>query len=137
MGEGWRSGADGSSTDGGRGRRRVPLATQPSPAPRRDFLVRWSASLPDGSRVDIACVPDRRVPAPGAVAALLEAAGTRPWPLLETLTLALLEDLCDALVPRWVRVAGERQEDGVRHRAEAEDRQPDWADAGQIRPARP
>lgn len=110
--------------------RRAGLATVANPAPRHDYLVRWMGTLTDGTSLVVEYVPDRLVLAPGAFAATLAALGNDPWPVLESLALAVLDDLNNELVPRWVRVSASRRADGIRHHASADDRQPDWDNPG-------
>ncbi|ABC21333.1 hypothetical protein [Rhodospirillum rubrum] len=127
--------------------RRDGLLTRPNPAPRHDYLV-----ILDGRpRVDlpgltdpllvVRLVPDRLLIDGPAFAGYIAGLGRWSWPGPEDLTLAVLDDINNEVVPRWVQVevrasqtAG-RSDDhdqpanrvaGLPHRVIAEDRQPLW-----------
>ena len=110
--------------------RRAGLGTVANPAPRHDYLVRWDGTLTCGTRLVVDYVPDRLVLAPTAVAALLAVLDAGPWPALESLVVAVLDDLNNELVPRWVQVTAHRRQGTIRHHVTAEDRQPDWDNPG-------
>ena len=110
--------------------RRQRLATAPNPAPHYDALVRWSGALSDGRVLTLEFVPDRLLLAPEAFAGYLKGLEAASWATLEALVLAVLDDLNNQLVPRWVRVGGSLERGGIRHHATANDRQPDWNNPG-------
>ena len=112
--------------DVGRAERRSRLATIANPAPWHDYRVRWSGALADGRALTVEYVPDRLVLAPGSFAAYLESLEAGRWPALEALVAAMLDDLNNQLVPRWVRVCGGLSRGEIRHHVAADDRQPGW-----------
>ncbi len=118
--------------DCGRLTRRQWLGSTPNPAPRLDTQVCWSGTLADGRALTLEYVPDRRVLRPDAFAAYLDSLNAAPWPTLEALVSAILDDINNELVPRWVRVSG-TQNGAVSHRVTASDRQPGW-DTAALRP---
>jgi hypothetical protein len=103
--------------------RRALLAVRPNPAERLDYRVTLTADLAAGALV-LDYVPDRVVLDPAAVAryaAMLEA---ETWPGLEALGVAILDDVNNEAVPRWLRVtlrAGGQTVTLI-------DRQPGWSD---------
>lgn len=103
--------------------RRERLTTAPSPDSRHDFLVELRGETA-GTRLTVRLVPDRLVLIPASFAAYLA-----DWPQipdgLEALAVALLDDLNNELVPRWVEVTAERDAP-LPHRVVIEDRQPNW-----------
>lgn len=105
--------------------RRDHLTTAPSPDSRHDFLVELHGEPVAGTRLTIRCVPDRLVLDPAGFAAYLAdpAAGYEGG--LEALAMAVLDDLNNELVPRWVEVTVER-DTPLPHRVVIEDRQPNW-----------
>ena len=115
--------------------RRQRLVVIPNPAPWHDTLVGWSGALADGRSVAVEYVPDRLVLAAPAFAAYLAALEAVSWPSLEAVVTAVLDDFNNQLVPRWVRVCGRFEGNGVRHHATVNDRQPGWDNPGLI--ARP
>ncbi|KAA0579740.1 hypothetical protein FZ983_15110 [Azospirillum sp. B21] len=104
--------------------RRERLTTRPSPDARHDYLVELRGEPMAGTRLTLRLVPDRLVPEPASVAAYLaEFAGFTDG--LEALALAILDDLNNELVPRWVEVVLE-SDMPLPHRVVIEDRQPNW-----------
>lgn len=104
--------------------RREALATVPSPDSRHDFLVELRGEPLPGSRLLIRMVPDRLILEASGFAAYL----AHPFDGLsspEALAVAILDDLNNELVPRWVEVTVER-DDPLPHRVVIEDRQPTW-----------
>ena len=121
----------GNSGDS-RAERRQTLATLATPAPWHDCRVRWIGTLADGTVLTVEYVPDRLLLAAAAFPAYLESLQRTAWPALEGLTTTVLDDLNNQLVPRWVRVSGRFDADGVRHHATVNDRQPGWDNPGLI-----
>lgn len=102
--------------------RREILTTAANPDARHDYLVEMTAELGDGTRLRLRYVPDRDVLEPTAARAYIDAL---PAMGLEALALAVLDDLSNELVPRWVEVRAERA-DPLGHVVTIEDRQPAW-----------
>jgi len=118
--------------------RRAALAGAANPAPRLDYRVTLSARLPagagpvGGARVTIDYVPDRLLLDPTAFTHYINGLGTMPWAGVEALGVAILDDMNNEVVPRWVRItvragatAGAAHDV---HRVILEDRQPQWDD---------
>lgn len=111
--------------------RRDALAVRPNPDERVDYVVSLVAPLsPDAAqdaetRVDY--VPDRAVLTAGGFAAYLDGLSQHAWPDLETLGLAILDDLRNELVPRWVRVGIRTVGPAPSHAVTLEESQPHWS----------
>ncbi len=107
--------------------RRELLTTVANPDARHDYLVELSGEPVRGTRLTIRYIPDRLVAAAAGAATYLGAlavdAGTAP----EALAIAVLDDINNELVPRWVEVTVERDQP-LPHRVVVEDRQPGWDD---------
>lgn len=106
--------------------RRALLTTLSNPLPSADYLAMLEGDL-DGRSVVLAYVPDRLVVERDAFAGYLAAVSPLPWPSLEALGAALLDDLADVLVPRWLRITVRQQAGGIVHSLRLEDRQPRWS----------
>ena len=111
--------------------RRAPLLTRPTPAPGLDAVVVLSRPLADGTRVQARFVPDRHVLAPGAwqayAAVLDQPEQGFAADIPEGLAAAVLSDLANQLVPRWLEVTVTRATGTDSHRVRLEERQPGWA----------
>jgi hypothetical protein len=118
-----------------RAERRRLLVSELNPGGQHDYLVLLDAELGAIGAVDvhvrIAYVPDRDILQPGALETYLNLLSKQPWLSLEAMALAILEDLNNEIVPRWIMVqlgggrrAGEPQT--IKHGVTVEDRQPGW-----------
>ncbi|MBB4314113.1 hypothetical protein [Roseospira marina] len=115
--------------------RRSRLAVQANPAERLDYRVTLTQPIPvDSAGVParagpavlvVDYVPDRVVLDPVAFSRYAAALGAMTWPGLEALGVAILDDVNNEAVPRWLRVVVRRG----RHRVWLMDRQPGWGDA--------
>lgn len=106
--------------------RREILSTAANPDARHDYLVELHGEPAPGTRLTLRYVPDRAVATPDGVAAYLGAlSGTAENSAPEALALAVLDDLNNELIPRWVEVTVERTLP-VPQRVVVEDRQPSW-----------
>lgn len=110
--------------------RRRRLAATANPGQRQDYVVRLDGVAPGGAStsVTISYVPDRLVLPATAFEAYLGALDATPWPTCEALALAILADVNNELIPRWVqiRVAAAGSVEGGGHTVIIEDRQPGW-----------
>lgn len=115
--------------------RRGHLATRANPSPGLDFVVTHGAKLrieglPGQVALTLRYVPDRLVVAPEAFEAYLAALSGEHWCCLEEVAAAVLEDLNNQLVARWVHATLGVQPGPGRfheaHRVMLEDRQPGW-----------
>jgi hypothetical protein len=98
------------------------LRELPNPAARHDYLVRLDGAVGAGARLTLHYVPDRSIADATEFDAYLLALRTAPRATPEALAARVLEDVNNALVPRWVRVTVT----GANHTVLIEDSQPDW-----------
>lgn len=104
----------------------VRIETSENPNPRADYLVRIEGGLAGGTvRLVLHYVPHRLILRERAFHAYLSAlendwADAPPEP--EHLALAVLADLNDELVPRWLQIVIATGD----HRVLVEDKQPKW-----------
>lgn len=105
--------------------RRALLRLTDNPEPALDYLVTLTASLPDGSGVEIRCVPDRLV-LDAHCLPIYMAAVPPAGPELTAAT--ILGDLGNELLPRWLRISvtAPASTAGIGHRVVMEERQPRW-----------
>ncbi|CAO3436480.1 hypothetical protein [Azospirillum endophyticum] len=104
--------------------RRERLSTRPSPDARHDFLMELRGEPQPGVRLTLRLVPDLLVPDPASVLSYLTEFGGFGGGL-EALAVAVLDDVNNELVPRWVEVTVE-SDAPLPHRVVIEDRQPTW-----------
>lgn len=117
------------------GIRRNLLLTTPNPGVRMDYLVRLDGRVrTQGENTDftvnLSYVPDRVILDPAAFGRYLDALSQAPWSSLESVAVAILEDVNNEVIARWVQVAAEARDavraDGGTHTVTLEDRQPHW-----------
>src|SRR5258706_10820830 len=112
--------------------RRRLLVSELNPGGQLDYLVLLEAELGAIGAVDVevrlAYVPDRDILQPGALETYVGLLSKQPWLSLEAMALAILDDLNNEIVPRWLMVqlrggrrAGESQT--VKHGGTVENRQ--------------
>ena len=118
--------------------RRSRLTTAPNPGGRHDYMVSieataWFMGAERPVTVTLLYIPDRLVLPPGKFSAYLEALDGCAWPTPEAAAAAVLADVNNELIPRWVQVrldaaAGRGNGPGgaERHGVILEDRQPGW-----------
>jgi len=126
-----------SSTDADGARleaRRAALRLRPNPAPRLTYRITLEAGLDTipgrPLRLTVDYVPDRGVLDGAAFAAYARLLGASAWAGPEDLGVAVLDDINNEVVPRWVRVAVSTDSQGGRtlpkHAVLLEDWQPTW-----------
>lgn len=71
-------------------------------------------------------VPDAQILTPGTFAAYLRALEGETWTSQEHLATTLLQDVNNAVVPRWVQVTARTGKVTAHHQVMVEDRQPGW-----------
>ena len=98
------------------------LRELPNPDARHDYLVRLDGPVGSEARLTLHYVPDRGIADAAGFAAYLDALGPAAAQSPEALAARVLEDVSNALVPRWVRVTVTR----LGHAVLIEDSQPDW-----------
>lgn len=115
--------------------RRERLQTRPNPGSHLDYVVKLEGRLPPSSgrgqiAVSLKYVPHRVVLEPAPFGEYLEALGSTAGASLEEIAVAILEDINNETVARWVQVAvaaTEEEHPGVNtHGVMLEDRQPKW-----------
>ncbi len=112
--------------------RRDELTTVPNPAPQHDYVVTFSAHMdsimPDRPLVvRLRYVPDRRVVDAAAFDRYLHGLGKHPWPSLEAVAAAIVDDFNNEVVARWVSATlSDAPESATHHAVLLEDRQPGW-----------
>lgn len=115
--------------------RRERLQTGPCPGNRLDYVVSLSgrvanAAADGAARVAVRYVPDKWILDPASFRAYLANLETLELDSLEAVGVAILDDLNNEVVPRWVQVsvsaAGGDAEARESHGVLLEDRQPRW-----------
>ena len=108
----------------------------PAENPERsvDFVItltgRLTAPGAGGAvKVVLRYVPDAQTVPPGAFAAYLSALEDEAWDSHERLATTILQDVSNAIVPRWVQVVSRTGDGDARHQIMVEDRQPSWNNA--------
>lgn len=110
--------------------RRSLLTTAANPGPHHDYLVQLSRLVPFAgtgaghTTLSLRYVPDRAILAPPTFERYLDALAGQDW-TPEALAVAVLDDLNNELLPRWLQVEVARNHP-FDHRAAVEDRQPTW-----------
>ncbi len=119
--------------------RRNLLATERNPDIKLDYVISVTGHMAthgevDSSSVSLRYVPDREILDPASFGRYLDALGTLKWESLEEAAAAVLNDVNNELVARWVQVAisaPDQVHPGIdRHEVLLEDRQPNWDNAG-------
>ncbi len=118
--------------------RRQPVETTANPDNRMDYAVTLAghltfAGVADCVSVELCYVPDKLVLAPRSFATYLECMSGMDWTSLEQLATAVMSDITNEVVGRWVQVKLTLREKGLdtlsRHCVLLEDRQPGWENA--------
>jgi 7-cyano-7-deazaguanine reductase len=109
--------------------RRAHLITDINPETATDYLVtlHGDAVTADAS-VRLFYVPDKYVLQPDGFSDYLSTLSQHAWENLESLALAILDDINNEVVPRWVQIVVQRSNEQAEHghRVLVEDRQPNW-----------
>jgi hypothetical protein len=100
----------------------VSLQELPNPDVRHDYMVRLDGAVGDDARLTLHYVPDRSIADAGGFDAYLHALSEIRHDTPEALAARVLEDVNNALVPRWMRVTVIRPG----HAVLIEDSQPEW-----------
>ena len=120
--------------------RRALIVSQSNPAPAHDYVSTLSLTVDAGTRcpfehggrLEIRLVPDRAVADPEAFRHYLETVADLGWETAEACAAAVLDDVNNELVPRWVQVSLVLTAGGggsVAQTVVIEDRQPSWSNA--------
>ncbi len=110
---------------------RERIATRANPGTRHDYLVRLAGAVMLGegtAHLTLHYVPDRLIAEAAGFDSYVAALGSVRHDSLEALATAVLDDVNNALVPRWVRVAlaADAPAAAHRHAVLIEDTQPGW-----------
>jgi len=111
--------------------RRDILQTRPNPQTSLDYLIAINAPATPERAIRIRYVPDKLLLLPNAFdtyLAALTASGDTP---AEEMALAIIEDINNEVVPRWIQVQIENNANGAEptsstYQVVIEDRQPNW-----------
>ena len=119
--------------------RRELLTTDPNPENRLDYIITLSGDLIHGedhdhpSQVKMRYIPDALILRPDSFATYLDRLSDTNWPSLETAASAVIDDINNELVPRWVQVQVELSPKAGStlhfHSVVLEDKQPKWENA--------
>ena len=97
--------------------------------------------LGGSSDIHLNYVPDKTILKPASFGRYLDAIGTTKWETLEECAAAILNDINNELVARWVQLsisAPNQVHHGIdRHKVMLEDRQPNWDNMGLLSRLRP
>jgi NADPH-dependent 7-cyano-7-deazaguanine reductase QueF len=104
--------------------RRAALVSAAAPGPHLDYVVTLSAQV-RAAEVTLRYVPDRLILEPGAFAGYA-AALAGDWDSPEKLAIAVLDDVNNEVVPRWLQVTVRADRPEGSHAVAATDRQPNW-----------
>jgi hypothetical protein len=108
------------------------LCALPNPDLRHDYLVRLMGNVSHAgggnAHLTLHYVPDRLIADAAGFNAYLDAIGSATHETLEALAACVLEDVNNALVPRWVRITltADSASAGSKHAVLSEDSQPGW-----------
>jgi hypothetical protein len=109
------------------------LRALPNPDTRLDYLVRLAGNVSHAgggnAHLTLHYVPDRFIADAAGFGSYLDALGQASYATLEALGAAVIEDVNNALVPRWARLTlvADSAAAGSRHAVLIEDCQPDWS----------
>jgi len=119
--------------------RRSLLATERNPDSKLDYVITITGQIaahrePDSSSINLRYVPDKVILQPVSFGRYLDALGTVDWTALEEVAAAVLNDVNNELIARWVQVGisapGQTHLGIDRHEVLLEDHQPNWENAG-------
>lgn len=108
---------------GGTPERREILETRPNPNTGLDYLVAVDTAVSPNRVIRLRYVPDKLLLRPHTFETYLSAITATDDIPSEELALAIIEDINNEVVPRWVQV---QVENGGVYRVLIEDRQPNW-----------
>lgn len=116
--------------------RRELLIADSNPENRLDYVISLADDLVHGedhdhpSKVRLRYIPDNLILRPESFGTYLDRLSDTSWPSLEAAAAAIIDDINNELVPRWVQVSVELQPGpGTTihfHSVILEDKQPKW-----------
>ncbi|MBC8270361.1 MAG: hypothetical protein H8E36_16605 [Rhodospirillaceae bacterium] len=119
--------------------RRRFLEAERNPDIKLDYVITITGRMATHSNVDCSVVslryvPDRVILKPTSFGRYLDALGTMDWAALEEAAAAVLNDVNNEIIARWVQVgifAPDQVHPGIDgHEVLLEDRQPNWDNVG-------
>lgn len=116
---------------GGPPTRRDILETRPNPQTSLDYLIAIDAPATPERAIRLRYVPDKLLLLPNAFDRYLATLTASDETPAEEMALAIIEDINNEVVPRWVQVQIENNATGPQptsstYRVVIEDRQPNW-----------
>ena len=120
-------------------KRRILLLFERNPDIKLDYVISITGHMAtpgevDSSAIHLRYVPDKAILNPASFGRYLDALGTLAWKTLEEVAAAILNDVNNELITRWLQVsisAPDQVHHGIdRHEVLLEDRQPNWDNAG-------
>ena len=120
-------------------KRRALLICERNPDMKLDYVISITGHMAtpvevDSSAIHLRYVPDKTILTPASFGRYLDTLGTMAWGTLEERAAAVLNDVNNELIARWLQVsisAPDQVHHGIdRHEVLLEDRQPNWANAG-------
>jgi len=110
------------------------LEVNPAPGVGVMSIVTLSSILNDNLALAITYVPDQVVLTRAGFDAYVRVLGSAPATTHEALAALVAGDIANELVPKWLRVTVNRQQNGVvNHSVTVEDRQPGWDHASVLK----
>ena len=115
--------------------RRSHIKTTPNPDERLDYVVTLTGTLgfvagPGSCKISMRYIPDKLIISHGSFAVYLSALGGMEWANLEEAATAILEDMGNEVVARWIQVKASLSDDRTpsapSHEIVLEDKQPQW-----------
>ncbi|MDX9862841.1 MAG: hypothetical protein RBS99_18180 [Rhodospirillales bacterium] len=112
--------------------RRARLGTSPRPGDHGlDYVVSLGGGIshptyPVPLSILLRYVPDRWIVQPPSFEAYLAALADSPLASVEAVGVAILEDVSNEVVPRWLQVLVSAESDDPQYTVLLEDRQPKW-----------
>ncbi|NQV45650.1 MAG: hypothetical protein HQ501_12135 [Rhodospirillales bacterium] len=115
--------------------RRSLLSSKPNPDQRLDYVCSLGAPIQASIATStlqfrVRYVPDRVILTPESLDTYLDKVGNIQWTSLEDLAVAILNDINDELIARWIEVSLTVEKDNQFHDVVLEERQPEWEDRG-------
>ena len=112
----------------GHGEPGARLSGRGNPRSGLDFVVMLTGTTKNGMRVRIRFVPDKLLLDASVLDSYLGALPTAARDAPEGLALAVLDDINNDIVPRWVQIVvdADVSSGGGTHAVVVEDRQPNW-----------
>jgi NADPH-dependent 7-cyano-7-deazaguanine reductase QueF len=119
--------------------RRNHIETTPNPDERLDYVVTLTGTIglrtaAGSCQISIRYIPDKLIISQASFAAYLQAVGEMEWANLEEAATAMLEDMGNEVVARWMQLRASLSTDISRraspnHQIVLEDKQPQWDNA--------